>query len=370
MGIRRNQLTMMIKPASAACNLACDYCFYLDEAHSREHAVFPIMEDDVVQAVIKKSLDEAKHCQFVFQGGEPSLAGLGYFKRFVQLVQEYRKEDSTVSYAFQTNGLRLDAEWARFFKEHDVLVGLSFDGSPRLHDLHRFDSQRRGSGRSVASALSLLQQEGVQFNVLSVVTDALAQNIRQAYTYLVNHGVFYHQYIACMDPLQGGKQFLSAQVYGRFLKELFDLWFSSFQTGRPVSIRFFDNLVGMLTGYPPESCDMGGVCSANYVVESSGDVYPCDFYCLDDQHLGNIVVDPFARLDQKRTELRFIEDSPNRIDECASCPWRFLCRGGCKRYRTQEGYRFCTSMQEFFPYAIERLQLVAGQVSGPKEKSV
>ncbi|HCU30603.1 MULTISPECIES: radical SAM/SPASM domain-containing protein [unclassified Sphaerochaeta] len=359
MEMLRNQLTMMIKPASAACNLACDYCFYLDTAHHREVGVLPLMKNEVADAIIQKSLAEAKHCSFVFQGGEPSLAGLSFFERFVEQVALRKSEEHTISYAFQTNGLKVDRAWARFFKKHDFLVGVSFDGSPRLHDLHRFDSQQKGSGRSVASALSLLKEEGVQFNVLSVVTNELAQNIKQAYTYLVNHEIYYHQYIACMDPLQDEKSYLSPDVYGRFLKELFDLWFASWQQGTPVSIRFFDNLVGMLAGYPPESCDMGGVCSVNYVVESNGDVYPCDFYCVDDQRLGNIGENSFAQLDAKRTELRFIEDSPNRTDDCATCQWRLLCRGGCKRYRSETGYKYCSSMQEFFPYAIQRLEMVA-----------
>jgi len=350
---------MMIKPASAACNLACDYCFYLDTTQHRAVGVLPLMQRDVVDAIIQKSLAESRHCNFVFQGGEPSLAGLPFFGYFVQQAALHKSPSHTISYAFQTNGLTLDKEWARFFKDHDFLVGVSFDGTPRLHDLHRFDSQKRGSGRIVASVISLLKEEGVQFNVLSVVTNELAQNIGQAYTYLVNHGIHYHQYISCMDPLEGGKSYLSPQLYGRFLKELFDLWFSSWQEGKPVSIRFFDNLVGMLLGYPPESCDMGGVCSVNYVVESNGDVYPCDFYCTDEQRLGSIVSNSFAQLDAKRTGLRFVEDSPNRIDPCHECPWRLLCRGGCKRYRSETGYKYCSSMQEFFPYALQRLELVA-----------
>lgn len=359
MDTHRPQLTMMIKPASAACNLACDYCFYVDTAHHRELGVLPLMNSEVADAIIQKSLSEANHCSFVFQGGEPTLAGLGFFERFVEQVALHKSEGHTITYAFQTNGLKLDTQWARFFKEHGFLVGVSFDGSPRLHDLHRYDAHKRGSGRSVAATIALLKAEGVQFNVLSVVTNELAQNIKQAYTYLVNHEVYYHQYIACMDPLDGDKNYLSPAVYAQFLKELFDLWFDSWQQGKPVSIRFFDNLVGMLLGYPPESCDMGGICSANYVVESNGNIYPCDFYCTDDQSLGTIVENSFAELDAKRSKLRFIEDSPNRTDVCATCQWRMLCRGGCKRYRSESGYKFCSSMQEFFPYAIQRLQMVA-----------
>lgn len=364
MDTRRSHLTMMIKPASAACNLRCDYCFYFDEADTRTEGIRPLMERSVVDAIIEKSLEVAKHCSFAFQGGEPSLAGLSFFEYFVDKVGRTKKEDSQVSYAFQTNGMLLDEAWARFFTQHGFLVGVSLDGPPRLNNLHRKDREGKGSGRKVMQSISLLQKEGVEFNVLSVVTNELAQNIGVVYPYFVEHGLVYQQYIPCMDPFDGEKRFLSPTQYAQFLKDLFDLWFASFQSGKPVSIRFFDNLVGMLVGYPPEACDMAGVCSIQYVAESNGDIYPCDFYCLDSYLLGNITRDPIVSLDARRSALRFIEDSPNSLDDCIGCPWKALCRGGCKRYRNEEGYRFCASMESFFPYAIERLELVAKQMLG------
>lgn len=352
----------MIKPASAACNLRCDYCFYFDEVELRRDGVRPRMERSVVDAIIEKSLKEAKQCSFIFQGGEPSLVGLPFYEYFVGKVAACKLDDSVVTYAFQTNGMLVDEAWARFFKQHDFLVGISLDGPPRLNDLHRKDPQGNGSGRHVMQGISLLQKEGVSYNILSVVTNELAQNIAMVYPYFSQHGIRYQQYIPCMDMLERERSFLSPSLYGAFLKELFDLWFNSFESGHPVSIRFFDNLVGMIAGYPPEACDMEGICSIQYVVESNGDVYPCDFYCLDSYRLGSIMEDSFSSLDTKRVEIRFIEDSPNTLDDCASCPWKPLCRGGCKRYRTGEGYRFCSSMKTFFPYAITRLEWVANQM--------
>ncbi|MGH0052110.1 MAG: radical SAM protein, partial [Sphaerochaetaceae bacterium] len=291
---------MMIKPASAACNLRCDYCFYFDEVANRSSGIHPLMSEEIARNIITKSLDSAKHCSFVFQGGEPSLAGRAFFERFVAIVSEYKKPDTTVSYAFQTNGMYIDEAWAQFFKKHEFLVGVSFDGPPRLHDIHRTDREGKKSGRRVMEGITLLQKEGVAFNILSVVTNDLAQNINVVFPYFVNHGLMYHQYIACMDPLGGGKEYLSPGIYGTFLKELFDLYFAAWKQGKPVSIRFFDNLVGMLAGYPPEACDMAGVCSPQYVAESNGDIYPCDFYCADGQLLGNIRSDSFAAMDERR----------------------------------------------------------------------
>ncbi len=364
MGKRRATLTVMIKPASAVCNLACDYCFYLDTAAHRKEGAFSLMSDEVADAIIEKSLEAADSVYFVFQGGEPSLAGLPFFIRFVERATEQKSDGQQIRWAFQTNGLRLDASWAAFFKEHGFLVGISFDGSPRLHDLHRTDRTGGGSGRAVAKAIEVAKAEGVEFNILSVVTDQMADNTERAWRYLVDHGVHYHQYIACMDPIGGETHFLSPSAYARFLKEAFDLWYDSFRAGQQISVRFFDNIVAMLLGLEPESCDMGGICSANYVVESNGNIYPCDFFCFDDQLLGNILTGSYAAFDERRRALRFIEDSKNTIDACDRCQWQALCRGGCKRYRNEEGYLFCSSMKEFFPYAIRRFEQVATLVAG------
>ena len=359
--MKRNHITLMIKPSSSACNLACDYCFYHETAKHRQVRVHPFMQDDVMMAIITKGLAEAKSCSFVFQGGEPSLIGLPFYEKFVEAVTLHNTDNASIHYAFQTNGTHIDEAWATFFKKNNFLVGVSFDGSPRLHDLHRFEEQGKKSSRTVLDGIELLRAYSVDFNVLGVVTNELAQNVDLMWNYMTGHGHRYLQFIPCMESLEGfsTKPFLSAENYTLFLKRLFDLWFEAWERGNPVSIRFFDNLVGMLAGYAPESCDMAGVCSINYVVESDGSIYPCDFYCDDASCLGNLLTDDFAALDDKRAEMHFIEDSPNTIDDCALCPWKNLCRGGCKRYRDEGGYRFCSTMLDFYPYVIKRLEHVA-----------
>ncbi len=358
---KRDYLTMMIKPASSRCNLACDYCFYLDTAAHREVHHYPFMTSDIVDAIISKSLDESHHCSFMFQGGEPSLAGRIFYEDFVERVNALNKDNATINYAFQTNGVDIDESWAAFFKKNNFLVGVSFDGTPRLHDIHRVTQDKRGSGRKVQHAINLLAKWEVEYNLLIVVTNEIAQNVDLMLNYLMNRGYKYLQFIPCMSSVEdiGGDTFLDRENYTHFLKELFDRWYFAWQQGNPISIRFFDNLVGMVAGYPPESCDMAGVCSVQYVAEANGNIYPCDFYCDDEHLLGNIVNDSFSTLDDKRGELRFIKDSPNTSDDCINCQWRPLCRGGCKRNRGIDGYRFCSSMKEFFPYAIKRIEIVA-----------
>ncbi|HHT80461.1 MAG TPA: radical SAM protein [Sphaerochaeta sp.] len=359
--MKRHHITLMIKPSSAACNLDCDYCFYHETADNREVGCRPFMKDDVMVATITKALAEAKGCTFAFQGGEPSLIGLPFYEKFVETVNRLNKDGDAINYAFQTNGVLIDEAWAKFFKKNNFLVGVSFDGFPRLHDMHRLDPQGKKSARKVLAGIAQLREHGAEFNILSVVTNELAENVDMMWDYMTRNNHRYLQFIPCMESLEGlgEKPFLSAENYARFLKRLFDLWFNAWQSGKPISVRFFDNLVGMLAGYPPESCDMAGICSVQYVVESDGSIYPCDFFCDDDSYLGNVLADEFATLDAKRLEMRFIEDSPNSIDACASCQWKELCRGGCKRYRGEEGYRFCSTMLDFYPYVIRRFEHVA-----------
>lgn len=355
----------MLKPSSSACNLTCDYCFYLHTAANRKIACHSFMKKDVMLAIITKSLAAAERLLFVFQGGEPSLIGLPFYEEFVATVHKLNTDAVSVNYAFQTNGTHINIAWATFFKKHNFLVGVSFDGSPRLHDFHRFDSQGNKSARSVRTGIAILREQQIEFNLLTVVTNELALNVDLVWNYMRDHGHRYLQFIPCMtidnlEPIEQKKSFLTAENYALFLKRLFDHWYQAWAQCRPVSIRFFDNLAGMYIGLPPESCDMAGLCSVQYVVESDGSVFPCDFYCDDASVLGTIREDDFFALDIKRAHLRFVEDSPNTINLCDSCPWKSLCRGGCKRYREESGYRFCASMLEFFPYVIDRLQHVAG----------
>ncbi|AEC02953.1 radical SAM/SPASM domain-containing protein [Parasphaerochaeta coccoides] len=342
-------LSIMIKPASSACNLACDYCFYCNEAANRSVPCHTIMKEDVVRALLHKTLEEAGSVSYAFQGGEPALAGLSWFKRFVALEKELNTGHIPVSYAFQTNGTLMDDTWAAFFKENGFLVGISCDGAPRIHNMHR---PRIGGGRSSADVLAgieAMQRAHVDLNILTVVTDEVAQNIDQVWDFFMRHGLYYQQYIPCMNLLGDARDFLTAEAYGHFLIQLAQKWMHSLHSPFPVSIRYFDNLVGMYMGLPPEACDMKGVCSVQYVVESDGSTYPCDFYCLDPYLLGNILSDSLQTINDKRFTTLFLHNTRNGSEKCKECPYLMLCRGGCKRYRDEKGeYRFCESHRMFF----------------------
>lgn len=357
-------ISWMIKPVSGRCQMRCRYCFYADEVASRGPRECQELSMELAEQMIQKTLERSEHhVSFAFQGGEPTLWGLERYQAFVHLVEKWNHQKLPVHYALQTNGLMLDQEWALFLKKHRFLVGLSLDGPRSLHDKNRRDSKGEGTFTRALEGAQLLLQQGVPFNILSVLTEENAAQIGRIYRFLISQGFYYQQYIPCLDALAGeaSADSLTPGTYGEALKELYALYREDRRRGLPVSIRFFDNLIAMMEGREPEACDMRGHCSVQYVLEADGGVYPCDFFVLDPYCLGRIDTNSFDELDQKRRELRFIENSLQRPEKCGSCAYVSLCRGGCRRYRKGDflnpesplgEMRFCESYQSFFKYLV------------------
>lgn len=355
--------SIMIKPASSACNLNCSYCFYKDEASQRKVACTPFMDERTVLAILEKSLEDVDVVTFAFQGGEPSLVGLDWFRRFVELERKINNGRVDVHYGFQTNGTLLDDDWGRFFHENNFLVGISCDGLPRLHNLFRRRNDSSRSSDGVLRGIEAMQRNHVDLNILIVVTDAVADNIDAVWDFFLAHDLRFQQYIACIDPLDGAlNRFLDPLVYGRFLVNLAKKWVASLQGPCPVSIRLFDNIIGILMGYPPEECDMNGHCSIQYVVESDGTIYPCDFYCLDQYELGGINNQTIGQLDQRRNEINFLHEADDVHADCKVCPIFALCRNGCKRNRDANNkFRFCESYRMLFNEMGDTFMRIASQ---------
>ena len=359
-------LSILLKPASSGCNLRCAYCFYADEASIRTVPNYGLMPREVGHALIEKAVGAAEgSITFLFQGGEPTLAGLDFYRDFVSHVKETAPGGPAVQYAIQTNGTLLDGDWRRFFQENHFLVGLSLDGNRACHDRFRRDGTGKGTYDRVIKAARLLEETGVEYNVLTVVTGHLAKHIQSVFSTLCKGGFRFQQYIPCLDPLEetrGGQGYsLSPEQYESFLKTLFDLWYRELKQGRYWSIRYFDNLVWMLDGHAPEQCSMLGHCGLQYLVEADGSVYPCDFYGLDQYRLGNILSNSWAELDRGREELGFVETSLRVPEECKNCQWYPLCRNGCRRDRRVEEDRlgrnyYCRAYAGFFAYALPRLR--------------
>lgn len=354
-------LHLLIKPASGMCNMRCDYCFYHDVVQKREVASHGFMTLDTLESIMKKALEQATgEVTFAYQGGEPTLAGLGFFREAMKIQKKHNCKKLTIHNALQTNGYAIDGEWAEFFAQNRFLIGLSVDGKKDTHDLHRHGPAGEGSFARVANAARLFGQAGVDFNVLTVVNRQTARKAEAIYNFYRKNGWDYMQFIPCLDPLDeipgGYGHSLRAKDYGQFLMALFDMWHADVARGQRVYIRDFDNYLAMARGHRPEACGLGGHCTHQYVIEADGGVYPCDFYTVDEYRLGNLTKDDFADIEEKRREIGFIEASLRIPDECKTCSVYGMCRGGCRRHRDTNGRNYlCDAYKAFFPYAWDRL---------------
>lgn len=358
-------MSIMLKTASGQCNLRCKYCFYQDETSRREVKSYGFMSIDTMTNILTKALSRTDQLlQIAFQGGEPTLAGLDFFKEVVRVVKENNVNHCRVNFALQTNGTLLDENWAGFLKENRFLVGVSLDGIKEIHDHWRVDAEGKGTYQRVVNGIRLLEKYGVDFNILTVLTKDACRRYQKIYESYKKNGWDFQQYIPCLDPLEeerGQHEWsLDVTAYENYLKTAFDCWYRDVMEGHPRFHRYFDNLLLMLNRQMPEACGMSGRCSVQYVVEADGSVYPCDFYMLDQNRLGNLNTDSFEMLDQKRTELGFLEESNKKEEECRSCQWYGLCRGGCRRDRDyfEKGIGknyYCEAYRHFFDYAYPRL---------------
>lgn len=354
---------LMIKPASSLCNMKCDYCFYRDIAEKRSVGDHGIMSYDTCRKLIERTLDYASDsCSFIFQGGEPTLAGADFYRFFVNTVNKMNTRGLKISYSMQTNGYDLCDDMLTVLAQNDFLVGLSLDGNRTCHDAHRRDAGGNETFSRIVRSARRLTEKGIDFNILTVVTPAVAENIRRVFTFFLNQNYRFLQFIPCLSPLyeDDGEYAVTDEKYGDFLMELFDLWHEELMHGNVISIRYFDNLVSLIKTGRAEACGMSGCCSAHYVVESDGSVYPCDFYVTDGFCIGNLNEDSFPAIDKNRREIAFIENSANTVDDCRRCRYRLLCGGGCRRERRSDGsYRYCGATRKFLDYALPRLVMIA-----------
>jgi len=365
-------VTFLIKPASSLCDMRCRYCFYHDISDIREVKSMGILSEDTARALIQAAfaaVEPGGFVQFTFQGGEPTLAGLDFFQRFMDLEAQYRTKGISVGHSIQTNGLHLNEEWAQFLKAYGFLVGISIDGNQALHDAYRVDAAGRGTWDRVTGALALLDRYGVEANVLCVVSSAVAKNPQKVYASLRKLGNHPMQFIPCLDPLEaqrGSEAYsLKPEAYGRFLCGLFDCWYRDWKAGNYISIRTFDDYLRILMRMSPSTCAASGACGSYLVVEGDGSLYPCDFYVLDEWKIGNIREMSVAQALASEASVRFVREGALRPDDCRTCRFFPICRGGCKRDWTElrKNY-YCASFKTFFTYSLPRLQEMAYAAMG------
>jgi uncharacterized protein len=323
---------------------------------------FGIMSFSTLETLIKEAIRYAdKFVSFAFQGGEPTLAGLEFFKKAVELQKKYNYKSLIIENTIQTNGTLIDEKWAAFLKENNFLVGLSLDGPKHIHDYCRLDRKGEGTFDKVNNTIDILDRYGVEYNIVSVVTNKTAKKIVGIYNYFKKNNFQYMQFIPCLDAdvNKPSEYSLEPRDYGEFLCKLFDLWYEDFMAGRDVYIRMFSNYAQMAAGYAPEECGMCGRCTTYFVVEGNGNVYPCDFYATDEWRLGT-VNNGFKTLYESEKSKYFMELSYVKPSECTQCEYYYFCRGGCRRWRDvySEGLGInylCDAYKVFFKHSIPRI---------------
>jgi len=355
-----NQL--LIKPAGADCNLCCSYCFYLEKGalypHQRSHR----MSHDVLREMVRQMMSSGQtQLGFSWQGGEPTLCGLDFFRRAVQYQQQFGRSGQTVANSLQTNGILLSEDWAKFFAEYKFLVGLSLDGPRDIHDYYRRSSDGRDSYPYAIRASQTMNRHGVEFNILAVVNQLTARNAARIYQHFRELGFNYMQFIPCIerDPQTGGPApfSVSPEAYGDFLCALFDEWMKDFRDGWPtVSERMFDSLMHTYVGMPAPMCIFMEECGDYVVVEHTGDVYSCDFYVEPLCYLGNVLERDLALLAASEKQIAFGKRKRQRPEECESCRWLPHCYGGCLKDRftipaTEGRDYFCSAYKQFFTHS-------------------
>ncbi|WP_314060404.1 radical SAM/SPASM domain-containing protein [uncultured Vagococcus sp.] len=341
------QLSVLIKPASSLCNLRCQYCFYANISDLRDVRSFGRMTSVVMEKMIDQiflDLEDGDQMSFAFQGGEPTLAGLAYFKSFVAYVKQQTKQ-VTVKYAIQTNGTLINEEWCQFLAEQQFLVGLSIDGGIKFHDDNRMDAKGQGSFSNVMATKRLFDHFEIDYNVLCVLTNQSARHPKQLFHFITSHKVDYVQFIPCLDDLDAkitSDYALRPESFANFYKELFFLWERDYHNGNYYSINLFDNIANLLGHGQVNACGLVGKCAVQYVIEADGSVYPCDFYVLDDYRLGNITESTLRELFSVKISQRFLRTPRDMSGLCETCPYINYCGGGCKRmeqvvYKNKEG---------------------------------
>ena len=301
------EFSLLIKPTSADCNMNCMYCFYLEKSSLYPQYKVHRMKDATLEKMISSYMEAPQDCYtFGWQGGEPTLMGLEFFKKVVELQKRYGKAGSIISNGLQTNATLIDDDFARYFSEYKFLLGVSLDGPQYIHDHYRKFTGGKGTFDRVMKGIEILRKNNVEFNILVLVNDFNVNKAVEVYRFLVDSGFYFHQYIPCVEfDNQGAlKPFsINGEKWGSFLVELFNQWYP--RDLYKVSIRFFDSILNHIVGRKATICHMEDNCKQYLVVEHNGDIYPCDFFVKEDLKLGNINDNSWEELLDSSTYIDF-----------------------------------------------------------------
>ncbi len=366
---------VMAKPTGAKCNLACEYCFFLkkDRLYPGDHFR---MSDDVMERYIRQTIEAHRTPEVVvaWQGGEPSLMGLDFFRRSIEVERKYQKSGTVIQNTLQTNGTLLDDEWCEFLRENKLLVGLSLDGPREMHDRYRVDKAGKPTFDRVVKAVRLMQKHGVDFNVLCTVNAANGDHPLEVYRFFRDElRAEYLQFIPVVERVsergfQEGHEVTERSVrpeqYGKFLIKIFDAWVRR-DVGRMFVQQFDGTLMAWLRG-ESSLCIFRRTCGEGVALEHNGDVYSCDHFVEPDYLLGNINDTPLAELAGSEAQRKFGQRKSDLVRQCRECPALFACNGDCPKHRfTMSSHGeygrsyLCPGLKAFFEHANRPMQVMA-----------
>lgn len=386
---------LLAKPAGAACNLSCTYCFFLSKENLYPNDSY-LMDEAMLETYIRQLLESSPgpQVEIAWQGGEPMLRGLDFYQRSVELAEKYRRAGQQIQHTIQTNATLVDDKWARFFRQHNFLVGVSFDGPPAMHDIYRVDRKGRGTFDQVWRGWDCLQRHGVETNILCTVHARNADHPLEVYQYFRDElKARYIQLIPIVErateqtiglanqgwgglkgrdrPLyrQEGTRVtarsVSAEKFGSFLIAIFDEWVKR-DVGQ-VYVTTFDVALGSWLGQH-NSCLVAPSCGASLALEHNGDVYSCDHFVEPLHRLGNIKNTPLGALVASEQQRRFGDAKFDTLPQyCKQCPVLFACYGECPRNRFIEtpdgepGLNYlCAGYRAFFTHIDPSMKTMAG----------
>lgn len=364
---------VMVKPRGAICNLDCAYCYYLSkeqlypDRHSR-------MSTKVLESYTRQYIEAQRvpEVTFGWQGGEPTLMGLDFFRHAVELQEKFRRPGMRIVNTLQTNGTLLDEEWCHFLREHNFLIGISIDGPREVHDAYRVDRAGQPTWERVMHGLSLLKEHGVEYNILTCVHAANAEHPLDVYRFLRDEvKAKFIQFIPIVErnsETQVTNRSVAARAYGRFLTAIFDEWVRR-DVGQ-IFVQIFDAALAAWLEQPPGVCVFNKTCGTGLVMEYNGDLYACDHFVEPQYLLGNILNIPLIEMVGSAQQRRFGLAKRDALPAtCRQCEVRFVCNGGCPKNRillTESGKPelnyLCEGYRAFFSHIKQPMEFMAGEL--------
>jgi uncharacterized protein len=370
---------ILVKPVGPICNLDCKYCFYLEKEKLYPGENQWRMSDAVLEEYIRQYIHSqpVAEINFAWQGGEPTLLGVEFFRKVIALQKKFAGE-KVISNAIQTNGTLLDNEWCEFLAAHNFLVGLSIDGPAQMHDVYRVDKRQQPTFDQVMRGLELLKKHRVEFNTLTFVNRANSQSPLEVYRFLKSIGSQFLQFIPLVERAASGESQVAgfslaepplprrqnsaavtpwsveAEQYGNFLCTIFDEWVRH-DVGTTF-VQLFDTALGNWMGLGSSLCVFAEKCGAALAVEHNGDLYSCDHYVYPRYKLGNVMNQSLGAMVNSPSQTKFGNDKSSSLPKyCRQCEVRFACHGECPKHRfiqTPDGESglnyLCAAYKKFF----------------------